>query len=369
MRTGVGLCVLGLLCLHSLVLGQDQEAVEVPPGVLVFCDDPAVQEAVGLALDKLNEHIITGNKMALYQILTASKSENGSGSFYSVQFSSRRSDCPAENGNSWRECGYLLDGAKKATLCNATIYVTGTETVVKQVDCQMDDPVVPERAACLGCPKDIDTDSEDLKVPLSVSIAKFNSISDSTNLFVLNRVAYATRQVVAGFRYKVGFDMRKSTCPKAEHKDLSDTCVPHADDVELAHCNATVDVAPWRHEVPEANIGCSPGAHPVVQTFRRRPPGWSPLRNIQEKVPPPTLLPLVLVPPAPKEESSEEEGDAASKSSSADKSGVDKEVHPFNCPTKPWKKFSPVRHVTIPSPATTDLPVVEGGFRDADLLG
>ena len=41
-------------------------------------------------------------------------------------------------------------------------------------------------------------DSEDLKVPLSVSIAKYNSISDSTHLFMLQTVAYATRQVRTG---------------------------------------------------------------------------------------------------------------------------------------------------------------------------
>lgn len=38
-------------------------------------------------------------------------------------------------------------------------------------------------------------------------------------------------QVVAGFRFKLRFDMRKTTCAKAEHKDLNDLCVPDEENV------------------------------------------------------------------------------------------------------------------------------------------
>merc|ERR1712002_1148623 len=68
MRSGVGLYVLGLLCLHGSVFVRD--AVEAHPGVLVFCDDPAVDKAVTSALHVFNERVTTGYKLALYQILT-----------------------------------------------------------------------------------------------------------------------------------------------------------------------------------------------------------------------------------------------------------------------------------------------------------
>lgn len=55
--------------------------------------------------------------------------------------------------------------------------------------------MIPEKAPCLGCEVEIDANSEDLKSPLSVSITKYNSMSDSTHLFALNSVVYATRQV------------------------------------------------------------------------------------------------------------------------------------------------------------------------------
>lgn len=60
-----------------------------------------------------------------------------------------------------------------------------------------DDHIVPERARCLGCPIEIDENSEDIKVPLSFSISNYNSISNSTHLFSLNNIGHATRQVKA----------------------------------------------------------------------------------------------------------------------------------------------------------------------------
>ena len=62
-----------------------------------------------------------------------------------------------------------------------------------------DDYIIPEKASCLGCPEEIDENSEDLRVPLSVSIAKYNSISESAHLFTLHSVGLATRQVETGW--------------------------------------------------------------------------------------------------------------------------------------------------------------------------
>lgn len=62
-----------------------------------------------------------------------------------------------------------------------------------------DDYIIPERASCLGCPVDIDENSEDLRGPLLASISKYNSISKSTHLFTLHTVGHATRQVETGW--------------------------------------------------------------------------------------------------------------------------------------------------------------------------
>jgi len=358
MWSRVGLCVLGLLCLHSSVFGQ--ETVEAQPGVLIFCDDPAVEKAVTSAVHKFNERLATGYKLAFYQMLSASKSDNGSDSVYSLKFTSRRSDCPATSNKPWTDCDYLPTGGKRPLSCNATVYMTETEADTKQVDCVLDDYIFAEKASCLGCPAAVDLDSEDIKVPLSASISKYNSISDATHLFTLHSIGQATRQVVAGFRFKLSFDMSKTTCAKTEHKDLNELCVPDEKDAEFSNCNATVDVAPWRLEAPATQLECGPGLLPTVLT-RRRPPGWSPLRNVILDNPAtgstqPSLSPSKA---SAKEESSEEDT-TASKASKA----VNDD--PFHCPSKPWKPFIPVQPRTDPAPtkATAELaspqPAVEG---------
>ncbi|XP_032381531.1 kininogen-1 isoform X2 [Etheostoma spectabile] len=375
MRNRVGLYVLGLLCLHGSVFGQ---VLDVQPGILIFCDDPSVKIAVNSAVNKFNEKLSTGNKLALFQILTASKSKNGSDSVYSLQFTSRRSDCPAGSSKLWTDCNYLPNGRKEPFSCNATVYMTDHEADTKQVDCLLDDHIIPVRAPCLGCPQDIDIDSEDLRVPLSISISKYNSLSDSTHLFALHNLGHATRQVVAGFRFKLRFDMKKTTCPKDEHKDLNDLCVPDEENVEFANCNSTVDVAPWRFEVPQAQIQCEPGEMPQSFLIRRRPPGWSPLRNILYNVrsspsPSPSLSPSPTTPPptmaSAKEESSEEDTTVSQPSISPGVAAEPVIDSPFYCPSKPWKPFNP--EPAAPTKAATNEattpPTADGTFSDSDL--
>ncbi|KAM7011942.1 kininogen-1 [Tautogolabrus adspersus] len=364
MRSALGLCVLGLLCLYSSVSGQD--AVQVQPGVLIFCDDPSVEKAAHSAMHKFNEGLSTGNNLALFQILSARKSENGSDSVYSLEFTSRRSDCLAGSNKPWTDCDYLPYGRKEPISCNATVYMTETEADTRQVDCMLDNLIIPERASCLGCPEDIDENSEDLKVPISVSIAKYNTISDSTHLFSLHSVGKATRQVVAGFRFKLIFDMKKTTCAKAEHQDLHELCVHDDQNLEFAYCNSTVDVAPWRLEPPQAKIECEAGAMPPVEFTRRRPPGWSPLRRVDNpsSTTPPPIYPATASPPKdpePPKESSEEDTKTKKPTAPPNTSS-----NPFHCPSKPWKPFNPIEPVMSAGP--TKAPAVEGDLKDTDLI-
>lgn len=358
MRRGLGLCVLALLW-HQTVIGQHAD-------MLIFCDDPSVEKAVTSALNTFNEGMNMGHKLALFQVTSASKSENG---LYWLQFTTRRSDCPATDTKPWTECDYLpID--KKPIKCNATVHLNETNTETKHVGCQIEGVLMAERASCLGCPEEIDGTSEDLKVPLSFSISKYNTISDHTHLFTLHEVGPATRQVVAGFRFKLKFDMRRTTCSKAEHNDLHELCVADPDNKEFANCNSTVDMAPWRLEPPVAHIDCGPGPMPPMILTRRRPPGWSPLRNLLLEVTPSPQpspesqapKPAKAKPPkgSTKEESSEE--DLAKSSPSSD-------ATPFHCPSKPWKPFVPVHSGRSATKAMPTGAPADGAFSDIDLVG
>lgn len=47
--------------------------LEVQSGVLIFCDDQSVEKAVSSAVSKFNDGLSIGHKLALYQILSATK--------------------------------------------------------------------------------------------------------------------------------------------------------------------------------------------------------------------------------------------------------------------------------------------------------
>ncbi|XP_043985937.1 kininogen-1 [Gambusia affinis] len=323
MSSAVGLFVAALLCFCSSAFGQAD--VDGQRGVLVFCDDPSVQKAVTSALHEFNSKLTVGQKLALFEIRVAKKTEDGSDSRYYLEFTSRRSDCPAGGSKNWTDCDYLPTGALAAISCNSTVHMNEKETVTKEVYCNIDGYISAEKAKCLGCPVEIEENSDDLKVPLLASVSKFNSISNSTHLFTLNRVSHATRQVVAGFRYKLRFDMKKTTCAKAEHKDLNDLCVPDEENKEFANCNATVDMAPWRLEQPSVFLAqCEDRALSAMLMERTSSkPSASPNAN----------------------------------------------NHPFHCPSSPWKQFKPVQPVAPTDAAkASQKPPLEGDFSDTDLL-
>lgn len=60
-----------MLCFHYIL--QEPEAVSPKPDVPMFCDDPSVEKAVYSAVSKYNKKLNVANKLALFQILNASK--------------------------------------------------------------------------------------------------------------------------------------------------------------------------------------------------------------------------------------------------------------------------------------------------------
>uniref|UniRef100_A0AAY4EFV3 Cystatin kininogen-type domain-containing protein n=1 Tax=Denticeps clupeoides TaxID=299321 RepID=A0AAY4EFV3_9TELE len=321
--------------------------------VSLFCDDKSVQEAVDLALVEYNQMLTSGNLYALYQIHEAKQAKNESRTELSMRFTSRETLCPIGGDKQWRDCEYLPSGSKDPKTCESKILVTGGRKELLFVDCLLE-RVTSSRATCLGCPEDINVKSEDLKVPLSYSLGKANSMHDDLNLFILNTIGSASRQVVAGFRYRLKFDMQRSNCTKKDFSEVTPECHPHEEKM-FVHCNSTVDVAPWRHEAPEGHVICV--------YSRRRPPGWSPLRNMRLVTTPPPL-------PVKTDRSSEEsqEGNATPNPLSFTTTALEKS---FNCPSKEWKEFVPVEATPPTNPSLSAPPSIspgDGAFSDLDLL-
>ncbi|XP_056123840.1 kininogen-1 [Rhinichthys klamathensis goyatoka] len=320
--------------------GHGQTDTSIP------CDDKRVEDVVNLTLSKHNEILTEGAQLALYEILEATKAQNESGDVLFVRFTSRESDCPAAGDKLWHQCDYLQRVDTALRICHAKVLFTeaGQELLVH--DCSAEPAISSKVAHCLGCPEKMDLHQEELREPLIHSLTKANSMVNHVHLFIFKDLKSATKQVVAGFRYKLQFEIEKSNCTRVEFKVVTEECHPLQEKTEVLQCNSTVDVAPWRHEVPEVHVECQPGVMGGFSRFKR-PPGWSPLR----------AMPMLTKPSAKPKESSEESKERISAT----------QRPPLHCPSQPWKEFKPVTD-SIAAPNATEPATADTALSDQDLM-
>ncbi|KAJ8278811.1 hypothetical protein COCON_G00058770 [Conger conger] len=248
----------------------------------VLCDSKDVEAGVDLALVSYNAGLQQGNQFALYQIVGAYKAENESTTMFTLKFLARESDCPAGGDRVWQDCDYLPQRNVAPSPCTAVVSRSdpdgGLEIVSVRCQPSVEPVVVASEARCLGCPKEIDVESEELKAPVFYSLMKFNAEDGSSHHFLLRDILFATRQVVAGFKYDIRFELEKSNCSKEDFKELTEDCSPAESGPEYARCNSTIYIAPWRRVEPETHLNCE--RPQIIMAFgRRKPTGWSPLRH------------------------------------------------------------------------------------------
>ncbi|NP_001005981.1 kininogen-1 precursor [Danio rerio] len=303
----------------------------------VPCDDRRVEKVVNLTLGTHNKMITEGAQLALYEILEATKAQNESGDVLLVRFSSRETDCPAGGEKTWHECDYLQQADKALRICHAKVQFTEAGEELLLHDC-LEPAIIASVAPCLGCPENIDVHKEELRQPLIHSLSKANSMINHVHFFIFKDLTSATKQVVAGFRYKLQFEIEKSNCTRPEFKIVTEECHPLLEKTEVLKCNSSVDVAPWRHEVPEVHVVCEAGVSKTNSRFKR-PPGWSPLRMLPQ----------------------------AKESSEESKESISPPKHvPLNCPTKPWKEFKPI--IAPPNATEPSEPSADTALSDLDLI-
>ncbi|KAI2650125.1 Kininogen-1 [Labeo rohita] len=325
--------------------GHGQTDIKIP------CDGKRVENVVNLTLSTHNKILTEGAKLALYEILEATKVQNESSETVFVRFTSRETDCPAGGDKVWHECDYLQEADKALRICHAKVqFKEGSQQLLLH-DCSAEPAITSKVAPCLGCPEKIDLHHEELREPLIHSLRTANGLINHKHFFILKGLSSATKQVVAGFRYKLQFAIEKSNCTRTEFKVVTEECHPLQEKTEILQCNSTVDVAPWRHEVPEVHVECMT----VTKSGGRfkRPPGWTPLR----------IMPIRKFTSKTKVKESSEES----------KESIGKTPHtPLNCPTKPWKEFKPVVVTTAPptttEPSQPDPTTANAVFSDLDLL-
>ncbi|KAL0600806.1 Kininogen-1 [Plecturocebus cupreus] len=139
-----------------------------------------------------------------------------------------------------------------------------------------EDFVQPPTKICLGCPRDIPTNSPELEETLTHSIRKLNAENNETFYFKIDNVKRARVQVVAGKKYFIDFVARETTCSKESNEELTKSCETKKLGQSL-DCNAEVYVVPWEKKI-YPTVKCEPLG---MTSLMKRPPGFSPFRTSQ----------------------------------------------------------------------------------------
>uniref|UniRef100_A0A8C6JBM1 Uncharacterized protein n=1 Tax=Melopsittacus undulatus TaxID=13146 RepID=A0A8C6JBM1_MELUD len=98
--------------------------------------------------------------------------------------------------------------------------------------------VIP--ATQTGCPKTVANDNPELKELLKVSMEKYNSESNDDFYYKSGEIQAATVQEVAGQKYHITFEVRKTNCSKTDFEKINEDCEATSDSVsndDVANCN------------------------------------------------------------------------------------------------------------------------------------
>ncbi|NP_000884.1 kininogen-1 isoform 2 precursor [Homo sapiens] len=136
------------------------------------------------------------------------------------------------------------------------------------------DFVQPPTKICVGCPRDIPTNSPELEETLTHTITKLNAENNATFYFKIDNVKKARVQVVAGKKYFIDFVARETTCSKESNEELTESCETKKLGQSL-DCNAEVYVVPWEKKI-YPTVNCQPLG---MISLMKRPPGFSPFRS------------------------------------------------------------------------------------------
>uniref|UniRef100_A0A2K5RG62 Kininogen 1 n=1 Tax=Cebus imitator TaxID=2715852 RepID=A0A2K5RG62_CEBIM len=139
-----------------------------------------------------------------------------------------------------------------------------------------EDFVQPPTKICLGCPRDIPTNSPELEETLTHTITKLNAENNETFYFKIDNVKRARVQVVAGKKYFIDFVARETTCSKESNEELTKSCETKKLGQSL-DCTAEVYVVPWEKKI-YPTVKCEPLG---MTSLMKRPPGFSPFRTSQ----------------------------------------------------------------------------------------
>ncbi|XP_076798842.1 kininogen-1 isoform X2 [Arvicanthis niloticus] len=242
----------------------------------ISTDSPDLEPVMKHAIEHFNNKTDHSHLFALREVKSANR-QVVAGINFDIIYSIVQTNCSKDRFPSLHEyCVSLPNGDDGECRGNAFVDMDNKIADFSQ-SCDLypgHDLVEPLPKHCPGCPKDIPTDSPELKDALGYSIAQLNAENNHTFYFKIDTVKKATSQVVGGIKYVIEFIARETKCSKESNTELTADCeINHAG--QSLNCHANVYMRPWENKV-FPTVKCQALE---MTTMMRRPPGFSPFRS------------------------------------------------------------------------------------------
>ncbi|XP_063195977.1 histidine-rich glycoprotein isoform X2 [Chroicocephalus ridibundus] len=191
-------------------------------------DCSTVETDAGVALDLVNRHRRDGYVFGLFRVADAHELRIGNSSVLYLTLDVLETECSVLSRRHWQSCEYSDTYSMDFGQCKI---ITHTNQLLKKpqlygFNCTLS-PVPPDLLECKDCPVKVEAleVTEQHKNIAAKALKKFNSESNHTNYFDVDKVEKILKMTASREGYILGFSIKETNCSKsAQQADKALEC-------------------------------------------------------------------------------------------------------------------------------------------------
>ncbi|KAK2530906.1 hypothetical protein Q9966_008771 [Columba livia] len=194
-------------------------------------DCNTIETDAGVALDLVNRHRRDGYVFGLFRVADAHKLHIGNSSVLYLTLDVLETECPVLSRRHWESCEYgeIYSTASNGTRAESYVnndfgqckIITYTSQLLKKpqlygFNCTLS-PVPPDLLECKDCPVKVEVleVTEQHKNIAAKALKKFNSESNHTNYFDVDKVEKILKMTASREGHILGFSIKETNCSKS----------------------------------------------------------------------------------------------------------------------------------------------------------
>ncbi|XP_074447685.1 histidine-rich glycoprotein-like isoform X3 [Larus michahellis] len=181
-------------------------------------DCSTIETDAGVALDLVNRHRRDGYVFGLFRVADAHELRIGNSSVLYLTLDVLETECSVLSRRHWESCEYSNTYSMDFGQCKI---ITHTNQLLKKpqlygFNCTLS-PVPPDLLECKDCPVKVEAleVTEQHKNIAAKALKKFNSESNHTNYFDVDKVEKILKMTASREGYILGFSIKETNCSKS----------------------------------------------------------------------------------------------------------------------------------------------------------